>query len=671
MPDTTFGPNGRVLTAVTSVRAELNALILNADDTFFVNGSRNNGVAEVPFVAKFTSAGAPVSSFGSGGVASLDSLPIGYAVTGSAIDASGRILVVGTTPDVAPNGNDIFVARLTATGALDPTFGSGGVAQFAVSTTGSRDDRGTALAVQSDGRIVVGGHTIGTSGLGFDFLLLRLDTDGSVDPSFGTAGVATARFSSSDGSNFGRKLVLQSDGKIVLVGSVLVGTDSECGIARFESNGMVDSTFGNGGLILEPVTLGCSDVTSQPDGKLAITANDQVADVEYGVVFRLVPTGAPDTNFGSTLGRLDISNRAVPSRIAVTSAGNLLTGLVIEDPVDGVWKSYIVELESQFVQPTIADFSPVSGAVGTSVVITGTNLTGVSAVAFNGTSASYVVDSASQITAAVPTGATTGPIAVTTPGGTATSAAAFTVAASAPTITSFSPASGPVGTSVIISGSDFTGATAVTFNGTSASYVVDSASQITAAVPTGATTGPIAVTTPGGTATSAAAFTVAASAPTITSFSPASGPVGTSVTIKGTNLATTTAVTFNDASASYTIRRGQIIATVPVGATTGKIVVTTPDGTATSTPDFTVTAAPTITDFTPASGPAGTAVAITGSNFTNASTVKFLNNATAAFTVNSATLITATVPKNAKSGPISVTTSAGTATSVSSFTVTK
>src|SRR5439155_7311158 len=83
-----------------------------------------------------------------------------------------------------------------------------------------------------------------------------------------------------------------------------------------------------------------------------------------------------------------------------------------------------------------------------------------------------------------------------------------TAVTSPPTITSFTPASGPTGTSVTISGTNFTGATAVLFNGVSASFTVSSATAIQATVPAGATTGSLKVTTPGGTATSTSSFTV-------------------------------------------------------------------------------------------------------------------------------------------------------------------
>jgi RHS repeat-associated protein len=241
--------------------------------------------------------------------------------------------------------------------------------------------------------------------------------------------------------------------------------------------------------------------------------------------------------------------------------------------------------------PTITSFSPPSGVVGTSVTITGTNFTGATATKFNGTSAtSFTVNSSTQITATVPTGATTGTISVTTPYGTATTSTSFTVNVPAPTITTFSPTSGTPGTSVTITGTNFTGATAVAFHGTAAaSFTVNSATQITATVPNGATTGTITVTTPGGTATSSTSFTVNVPAPTITTFSPTSGTPGTSVTITGTNFTGATAVAFHGtAAASFTVNSStQITATGPTSASTGAITATTPGGTATSPTSFT------------------------------------------------------------------------------------
>jgi hypothetical protein len=160
--------------------------------------------------------------------------------------------------------------------------------------------------------------------------------------------------------------------------------------------------------------------------------------------------------------------------------------------------------------PSISGFSPTSGPPGTSVAITGSGFTGATTVTLNGTAAPYTVNSDSQITATVPSGATSGPIGVTAPGGTATSSSNFNVTAPAPqpAISGISPTTGPPGTRVTISGTAFTGATSVTLSGRAVSFTVVSDSAITATVPNGAKSGPFRVTTAGGTATSGQTFTV-------------------------------------------------------------------------------------------------------------------------------------------------------------------
>lgn len=173
-------------------------------------------------------------------------------------------------------------------------------------------------------------------------------------------------------------------------------------------------------------------------------------------------------------------------------------------------------------------------------------------------------------------------------------------AAPAPTLTSFTPTSGTYATPVTLTGTNFTGATSVKFNGTSATFSVTNSTTIATSVPVGATTGTISVTTPGGTATSAGSFTVTVPAPTLTSLNPTSGPAGTSVAVTGTNLAGATALTFNGTASTFTVNSPtSITATVPNGATTGPVSVTTAGGTAVG-PTFTVTIPPppSITSFT-------------------------------------------------------------------------
>jgi uncharacterized repeat protein (TIGR03803 family) len=149
---------------------------------------------------------------------------------------------------------------------------------------------------------------------------------------------------------------------------------------------------------------------------------------------------------------------------------------------------------------------PYSGKVAKTIEFLGQNFTSSTTVSFNGTAASSTVVSSTYLTAAVPQGATTGPVTVTTSSGALTSNKIFRVT---PQLLSFTPTSGPVGTQVTITGVSLTQTTKVAFGGVKASNViVNSDTQVTAYVPTGAKTGHIGITTLGGTATSSGIFTV-------------------------------------------------------------------------------------------------------------------------------------------------------------------
>ena len=260
--------------------------------------------------------------------------------------------------------------------------------------------------------------------------------------------------------------------------------------------------------------------------------------------------------------------------------------------------------------PTITAVAPTSAAVGCEVTVTGTNFQTVANggpvddVKFGGTSGTgLTIDADTQLEVTVPAvGGGSNPVVVhnTNPSNNSAPFPYTTTAVGpiCPGVPTFSPASGFVGSTVTISGTFTTAPTHVRFNTSSlVTPTTTSATSVTAVVPAGATTGRIHVYTAAGQSTSATNFTV--SAPTITSFTPLFGPVGTSVTITGTNFSgtaptfTTSSVKFNTTSATtFTVNSAtQITATVPTGATTGKISLTTPSGTATSTANFTVSIA--------------------------------------------------------------------------------
>jgi hypothetical protein len=161
----------------------------------------------------------------------------------------------------------------------------------------------------------------------------------------------------------------------------------------------------------------------------------------------------------------------------------------------------------------ITSINPSIGPHGTVATINGVGFNASSAVKFNGMTASTVVHvSATQLQATVPATATTGPVTVTntsSPTGTVTSHKLYTVtAAVAPTVSSFNPTSGSVGTPVTLTGSHFSGASAVKFGTVKSAFKVVSDTEITTTVPTGAVTAAISVTNAIGTGTSATSFTV-------------------------------------------------------------------------------------------------------------------------------------------------------------------
>jgi hypothetical protein len=218
---------------------------------------------------------------------------------------------------------------------------------------------------------------------------------------------------------------------------------------------------------------------------------------------------------------------------------------------------------------------PSSG--GNTVQITGSNLAGASAVRFGSNLATISSNTATQINATAPAGHGVAGVTVTTPGGTSNPLPYFYV--EPPTISSISPAAGSTGggTVVTITGSGLTTATAVEFGASNPGVITSqNDAQITVTAPAGTGSVLVTVRTAGGSV-DGLTFTYVAS-PTITSVNPSAGPEagGNSVTLTGTNLTTTSQLTFNGAPAGFTVLSDtQIAATVPAGTGPATVGVTT------------------------------------------------------------------------------------------------
>jgi len=329
--------------------------------------------------------------------------------------------------------------------------------------------------------------------------------------------------------------------------------------------------------------------------------------------------------------------------------------------------------------PTITSLSTTSGVVGTAVTITGTGFDGSqgsSTVTFNGTQATPTSWAAKSIVVTVPAAATTGNVVVTVNGGPS-NGVSFTVA---PNITGVSPNMGAVGTTVTISGTGFgLSPSPVTFNGTVATSASWSPSSIAVSVPAGATTGNVVVTV-NGSASNGVAFTVG-SPPQITSVTSLVA-VGSDQCVSGSGFGSSQgSSTFSVNGIALTTDywgNTLVCATIPANFVPGAASVqVTTNGGSSNAVSFTITGQPTITSISPASGPAGTQVTITGTNFgsTQLSNSYVLFNDTFPYLSvvswsNTQIVATITIGTALGQGELQVSNNGLWATSYSGFTVT-
>ena len=354
--------------------------------------------------------------------------------------------------------------------------------------------------------------------------------------------------------------------------------------------------------------------------------------------------GIPATSF--TI----VNATTITAVVGAGSSGNVL-----------VTTSYATGIKTGFAfahAPAITSFSPTSGSIGQTITITGTDFTSVTGVSFGGTPANYMVVSPTTITATLSNGAS-GDVSVTTGYGTG-SLAGFTFLAT-PTVTSFTPVASSTGQSVTITGTNFTGTTAMKFGGAAAaSFAVVSPTQLTAVVAAGAS-GDVSVTNADGTGI-LAGFTYIGP-PGITSFTPPSGIPGTVITITGTNFINVTSVSvggvqFNNGQ--YTvISPASIELTLNLSPPSGvdTIKVFTAQGTA-SIAGFIFYKIPSVTSISPDVAAPGMTITITGANFSGINSITLGGTAAASYTIVSSTVITAVVG-GGSTGNLVITNPAG------------
>jgi uncharacterized delta-60 repeat protein len=288
--DNTFGTGGIVTQDVNGSLDEGRAAVLQPDGKIIVTGRTGPNWSKKNFTSRHHSNGTLDTSFGTNGfsfVTDEDAVPETVS-----LQTDGKIVIVGDY--LGPNDRDQLIWRFDGNGNLDNTFGTNGV----TSTDSTYSLWGMSSAIQSDGKIIVGGYTSTSPS---DFMVMRYNSNGVLDNSFGTNGIATTDVNSNVIAQ-AYSVLIQSDGKILLGGWADNGTANyDFCVVRYNTDGSIDNTYGNGGIALIDVNNNSTDYGRSmillPNDKLVLAGYAHKSGADFALI-TLLSDGTLDTSFG-------------------------------------------------------------------------------------------------------------------------------------------------------------------------------------------------------------------------------------------------------------------------------------------------------------------------------------------------------------------------------------
>lgn len=319
--DPTFGNRGKVTTDFFLRTDNAFAVALQSDGKIVAVGRAFRVTLDDFALARYNTNGSIDTSFGNSGKVSTDFFGNTDQANAVAIQSDGKILLAGTAVGANPADvrNDFALARYNPAGSLDNSFGISGKV---VTDFSGKSDIATAIAIQKDGKIIAAGSSDG------DFALVRYNEDGSLDLSFGDSGKVTTDFFSLTSDSASDAEILE-DGKIIVAGSASL---DDFGLARYNPDGSLDSAFGIEGKVITDLGSfrdAIADIAIQKDGKIVAlgASENDMAMARYN------SDGSLDTEFGNQ--GIIITDFAenqlidVASGIAIRSDGKIiLTGTV-------------------------------------------------------------------------------------------------------------------------------------------------------------------------------------------------------------------------------------------------------------------------------------------------------------------------------------------------------
>lgn len=299
--DTTFGSGGRTLLPFDSAGDVLSSIVIQPDGKLVVAGALNQNNANNAFlVARLNPDGSVDTSFANGGKLVATFGDAAAQANGVALQPDGKIVAAGASGAVYGELHDIVLIRLDTNGAYDTTFGNGGKVRTHFPGETNTGSLATNVLLTPDGKIVATGQ-YKTEVIQRQFAAARYMPNGDLDPTFGNGGLVTTLLGAF--SSYAQTSILQPDGKLVIGGYKDARHNNDFALARYNTDGSLDSTFGTGGIVVNDL-FGSSDdslysLSLSSDRKLiASGATGQYPNFRFGLA-RYNTNGTFDTSFGA------------------------------------------------------------------------------------------------------------------------------------------------------------------------------------------------------------------------------------------------------------------------------------------------------------------------------------------------------------------------------------
>ena len=298
--DTSFDGDGKATTAIGNSNERALGIAIQVDGKIIATGYSYNSNNDDDFtIVRYNSDGSLDTTFDTDGIVTTDfgNYEAAYDIT---IQDDDKIVAVGFSG--SGRSSDFAIARYNSNGSLDTTFGSDGKV---TTTVGIGLAYATSVAIQNDGKIVVAGYSHNSSGYN-DFAIVRYNTDGSLDTTFDGDGIVITAISSGDGQAYG--VTIQDNGKIVVAGFSYNGDNNDYAVLRYNSDGSLDTTFDDDGIVTTAIGSHNDYATSvaiQNDGKIVAAGRSSNGSGIYDFsVVRYESNGSLDSSFGGGDGKV-------------------------------------------------------------------------------------------------------------------------------------------------------------------------------------------------------------------------------------------------------------------------------------------------------------------------------------------------------------------------------